>query len=139
MIHLIYASSAIAPLTEQELIDLLKQAREKNAQLGITGMLLYKGGNFLQVLEGDEEAVMSLYKTIQNDPRHRQVMTIAKRKVSERTFPDWQMAFVNLQTVKPEDIPGYSEYLNEPFTPENFEQNPSLAHRFLQVFKEIMR
>lgn len=139
MIHLIYASSAIAPLTEQELIDLLKQAREKNAQLGITGMLLYKGGNFLQVLEGDEEAVMSLYKTIQNDPRHRQVMTIAKRKVSERTFPDWQMAFVNLQTVKPEDIPGYSQYLTEPFTPENFEQNPSLAHRFLQVFKEIMR
>jgi hypothetical protein len=139
MIHLIYASSATSLLAEQDLIELLQKAREKNHRLGITGMLLYKGGNFLQVLEGNEDAVMPLYEVIQEDPRHHHVMTIAKRNVKERMFPEWQMAFVNLQSIDPDDIPGYSQFLNEKFTPEYFTENPSLAQRFLQVFKENMR
>lgn len=139
MIHLVYVSSASILLKEEELLELLKKAREKNQKLGITGMLLYKGGNFLQVLEGEEQVVDELYEVIKQDRRHHQIITIGKRKVEERMFPDWEMAFVNLQSVLPEDVPGYSEFLNEPFTPENFAQKPTLAHRFLKIFKESMR
>lgn len=139
MIYLIYASSAEHLMSEEELLEILRKSHEKNKRLGITGMLLYKGGNFLQVLEGEAEHVDSLYETIKNDPRHYQIMTIARRPLQERQFPDWQMAFVNLNSVNPDDVPGYSEFLNESFTPENFDQNPSLAHRFLKVFKENMR
>ena len=139
LIQLVYASSANEAFKEDELLTLLEQARQKNLRLGITGMLLYKGGNFLQVLEGEESVVMNLYATIQSDQRHHQIMTVSKRTIAERTFGEWQMAFVNLHTVKAEDVPGYSAFLDEPFTVMNFVSKPSLATRFLKVFKEGMR
>lgn len=139
MIHLVYVSSASNLLKDEELLALLEKAREKNQRLGVTGMLLYKGGNFLQVLEGEEEVVMPLYEEISQDPRHHQVILVGKRQVTERMFPEWQMAFVNLQNINLEEVPGYSPYLNEPFTPENFVQHPTLAHKFLKIFKESMR
>ena len=60
MFHLVYASSALQPFTKPELQALLEQARQKNAKLGVTGMLLYKDGNFMQVLEGEKETVRKL-------------------------------------------------------------------------------
>lgn len=139
MINLIYASSATEMLTEPALLEILEKAREKNARLGITGMLLYRGGNFLQVLEGEAETVRELYKVIRQDQRHKGVMLIAERPVSERNFAEWKMAFVNLQSVKPEDVPGYSEYLNVKFTGETFSNNPTFAHRLLRIFRDYMR
>lgn len=139
MINLIYASSATEMLTEPALLEILEKAREKNARLGITGMLLYRGGNFLQVLEGEDESVRELYKVIRQDQRHKRVMLIAERPVSERNFAEWKMAFVNLQSVKPEDVPGYSEYLNVNFTGETFSNNPTFAHRLLRIFRDYMR
>lgn len=139
MINLIYASSATEMLTEPALLEILEKAREKNARLGITGMLLYRGGNFLQVLEGEDETVRELYKVIRQDQRHKGVMLIAERPVSERNFAEWKMAFVNLQSVKPEDVPGYSEYLNVNFTGETFSNNPTFAHRLLRIFRDYMR
>lgn len=139
MIDLIYASSAKNMMTSDELVELLKKAREKNERLDITGMLLYRGGNFLQVLEGDESAVLDLYETIKADPRHHKVLTIGKKTVKERLFNEWEMAFIDLDTVEPDTIPGYSDFLSRPFEPHEFADNPTYAHRFLTVFRDNMR
>jgi hypothetical protein len=139
LVQLIYASSAVELMDDGQLLALLQQSRQNNSELGLTGILLYKGGNFLQVLEGEEDKVMALYDKIRNDPRHRQVLTIATRPIKERDFGDWTMAYVNLNKVKPEDVPGYSEFLNEPFEVNYLAGKPSLAMRFIQVFKENMR
>ncbi len=132
LINLVYVSTSTRKWTEDELIDLLNQSREQNAQRGITGMLLYKSGSFLQVMEGEEEQVMALYEKIQLDSRHHHVITVAKYPVSERGFHDWQMAFVNVNQLK--DVPGYSDFLNKPLNT----QNPSGALRFLKIFKEAI-
>jgi hypothetical protein len=139
MINLIYASSAVKPLTEEDLLELLIKARSNNNKLGVTGMLLYKSGNFLQVLEGEESVVQPLFDKIAEDTRHHQVTLIAKRPVSERHFAGWSMAFSNLNVINPEEVPGYSAFLNEPFTPNHFNSAPSLAHNFLEHFQEVMR
>jgi hypothetical protein len=139
MINLIYASSAFTPMSEEELLDLLINARRKNTEMGVTGMLLYKSGNFLQVLEGEEAVVQSLFEEISNDRRHHDVMIIAKRPVTQRQFDGWSMAFSNLNLVNPAELPGYSKFLSEPFTPNEFNSKPSLAHNFLETFKELMR
>ena len=55
MFYLIYVSSAIKLMHDDELLLLLEKARENNSRLGITGMLLYKEGNFMQMLEGGKE------------------------------------------------------------------------------------
>ncbi len=64
MFFLVYVSSATRPFSGEDLRALLATCRKNNAELGVTGMLLYKDGNFMQVLEGDEEAVRGLYEKI---------------------------------------------------------------------------
>ena len=65
--QLIYRSTAARQLTPNELIELLEQSRAKNARLNITGMLLFHGGCFMQLLEGNETDVRELYATIAAD------------------------------------------------------------------------
>lgn len=139
LINLIYASSALSMMEEAELMDILEKAREKNARLGITGMLLYKNGNFLQVLEGEAAQVDRLFERIQQDPRHRSLLLIARREVPQRQFEAWSMGFVNLQKFNAQDVPGFSTYLTEPFTPDDFAQRPTLASSFLEAFRDGMR
>jgi hypothetical protein len=50
MFHIVYASSALQLFTKPELQTLLEKARQNNAKLNVTGMLLYKDGNFMQAL-----------------------------------------------------------------------------------------
>ena len=76
MFFLIYASSAVKPFLQSELFELLEICRENNTRLGITGMLLYKDGNFMQLLEGEETPVRRLYEKIGSDSRHRGEITL---------------------------------------------------------------
>jgi hypothetical protein len=138
LINLIYGSSAIHPMTDAELAEILTKAREKNKRLDITGMLLYRGGNFLQVLEGDKEVVVPLYEVIKLDHRHHLTQLYTVRQVTERHFGEWEMGFTHLDTLDPAALPGYTPYLDEPLNSERF-KDPSFAHIFLRIFKEGMR
>ena len=93
MHHLVYTSTANFPLTKEELDRLLPQWREKNARLGVTGMLLYSEGDIMQVLEGDAEALHTLFAAIAADVRHRGVTKLADGPVEGRVFADWSMRF----------------------------------------------
>ena len=61
MLSLVYASSAVRLFNRQELFDLLEYSREMNVENDITGMLLYRRGNSIQVIEAQDEAVLQLY------------------------------------------------------------------------------
>lgn len=95
MIQMIYASGASHPFTPAELAKLLTNAREKNREAGITGMLVYENGAFLQVIEGEEDAVEALFDRISNDGRHGQIRMLLRSEITERSFPEWTMGFVN--------------------------------------------
>jgi hypothetical protein len=138
MIQLIYVSSATELFSESQLVDLLSQAREHNASIGVTGMLLYKDGNFMQVLEGAADDVQPLYAKIRSDPRHKGVITVLERPVAQRGFAEWSMAFADLDLPPSRAVPGYSEFLNTPLTPDAFDGDPSLAMRMLLLFKANM-
>lgn len=138
LVNLIYASSATRPMTDDELIYILGISRRNNLRFGLTGMLLYRGGNFLQVLEGMDDVVQERFNVIINDPRHHQVTLLLKRSVDKRQFEQWEMGFKNLDRADMSAIPGYSNYLNEPFNSDHF-KNPSFAYTFLNLFKEGMR
>jgi len=133
LIHLIYASSATRLMSSDELTELLKKSRENNAKREITGMLLYRNGNFVQVLEGPESEVNAVYEIIKKDPRHHDVTLILKRPIEKRDFGEWEMGFNGVQD---KDIAGYSNFLD---VMENPKANPSLAYEFLLTFKEGMR
>jgi hypothetical protein len=61
MHHIVYQSQAVGIPTTADLRFLLRQSRANNSGLGITGLLLYGNGSFLQVLEGEAQIVRELY------------------------------------------------------------------------------
>lgn len=110
MLAIVYISSAVQPLTDADLKALLKQSRQKNAELEITGILLYRDGDVMQLLEGPEEAVKKLAKTIYADPRHSGIIQLLERKISQREFPEWSMEFQNLGTLR---VRRLAEFMNQ--------------------------
>jgi hypothetical protein len=103
-------------MSADDLRGLLEHARDKNARLGITGILLHRGDSFFQILEGGEEEVRGLYETIAADKRHQRVEIVTEGPVSEREFTDWQMAFIELDGQDYSAMPGFSDMLRN--TPE---------------------
>jgi hypothetical protein len=138
MFFLVYVSSAVKLFSKSALVDLLNQSREKNYRLAITGMLLYKDGNFMQVLEGDETAVRGLHATIARDPRHRGVTTILEGPLADRSFPDWSMGFRDLNSPEVLQLPGFNEFLNTRLSEAEFSNNPSACQKLLLMFKRYM-
>jgi Sensors of blue-light using FAD len=135
---LVYVSSAIDLFDRAQLDDILAVSRRNNSARGITGMLLYKDGNLMQVLEGDEQAVRSTYERIAMDPRHRGLLVLLEEEVAERSFEDWSMAFRDLDSVDATTTPGYSQFLNTPLNGPEFTRDPSAARRLLMMFKQSM-
>lgn len=139
MFFLVYASSATQLFTQAELLALLQHSREKNSAVGITGLLLYKDGNFMQVLEGEEAAVRSTFEKIRWDPRHRGVMVLLEGEEAGRQFEYWSMGFQNLNSAGTQATPGYSEFLNTSLTSDEFIHDPTRSQRLLLTFRRIMR
>ncbi|MDO7845533.1 BLUF domain-containing protein [Hymenobacter sp. M29] len=90
--QVLYHSRAAGHPTQAELDALLTWSRAYNAAHGITGLLLYSDGRYLQVLEGTEAAIEDLYAHIQRDTRHSQVETVS-RGPGPRRFAEWSMDF----------------------------------------------
>jgi hypothetical protein len=139
MFFLVCVSTAVRLLVEKELLDLLDKSRKTNQVLGITGMLLYKEGNFMQFLEGSREKVIALMEKTRKDPRHRGVITLLQQEHTEREFPEWAMGFKNVESDSLPQLPGYSDFLDLPLTSEQFLMNPSKSLRLLLNFKNILR
>ena len=107
LIRLVYLSSATAVPGEAELAELVARARTHNAAHGLTGMLLYAEGNFLQVLEGDEREVDELFSRIRRDPRHQHIVCLERATVARREFADWDMGFRRLDGAIEEELPDW--------------------------------
>lgn len=107
MHHIIYLSWATTPFNDQQLRDLLQEARSYNTQAGITGIMLYGNGCFMQVLEGEQATVHTLYEHIKLDARHRDVTAYADKAISQRAFGEWAMAFHHASPQQLAEATGY--------------------------------
>jgi hypothetical protein len=111
MYHLLYVSSAVNLFTDAQLEELLKVSRHNNGSCGVTGLLLYVGGNFIQLLEGEKEVVQATHLRIANDPRHHGLITLLQGECEKREFPEWSMGFKKVEQANAEEVPGYSDFL----------------------------
>ncbi|MGB0682600.1 MAG: BLUF domain-containing protein [Magnetovibrionaceae bacterium] len=97
MYRLIYTSQARPDFSEDDLHDILSEARRNNIRRGITGVLLFDGTTFLQVLEGPEDFVLALADTINRDPRSAPISRLYSGQASERVLTSWSMAYLSLE------------------------------------------
>lgn len=107
MLSLIYSSVATDTFDDADLAALLAQSRTANERNDVTGMLLFRNGYFLQLLEGPDAAVRAKMATIKNDTRHTKVTMLLEELVEERQFPEWTMAFVPTSEADLDEVPGY--------------------------------
>lgn len=135
MLQMIYTSVATRKIPPAELKDLLEISRRNNIRDGITGMLLYEDGTFIQVLEGDNEVVTSTYERIAKDPRHAKILLIAKFELDERTFTDWEMGFFDASGEQLLKLPGYTSFLNRQTVELEEPENGDKAREVLINFK----
>ncbi len=105
---IVYISTAIVDFGEAALLQLLKRSRGFNERAGVTGVLMYGGGRFLQVLEGCPAAVRCLYARIAADPRHGRLEKLADGLLPQREFAEWYMSFAPRPTgLNWQSVPGY--------------------------------
>jgi hypothetical protein len=93
MRQLLYVSSTSRDIAPSALDDILAASRANNALIGVTGLLLYIDGGFLQVLEGEERAVRELYTRICADKRHWDTRLLLDRETEAPAFIGWSMGF----------------------------------------------
>ncbi|MCS6244517.1 MAG: BLUF domain-containing protein [Opitutus sp.] len=115
MIQLIYFSNASSSVSSVDIRNILAVARRRNCAEGLTGVLFYGGGRFMQVLEGEEVLVEKLYGGIKLDPRHSLLRLISKKVIQERDFADWTMAFRDTSTLTSIEMEGFNDVLSPDF------------------------
>jgi hypothetical protein len=93
--QVIYSSQATRPLSLEELEEILVDARAGNEARHITGALVYVDGVFVQILEGEKDAVLGLMRSIGGDTRHASVKVFHEAEVESPTFGSWRMAFLS--------------------------------------------
>ncbi|WP_210515842.1 BLUF domain-containing protein [Hymenobacter terricola] len=134
--QLIYQSQSLVPFEARELQALLTSSRANNQQLGISGMLLYTpDGRFLQVLEGDQQAVRTLYyHHILADPRHHSCRVLCEGHCLRRSFADWSLAYRAAQAPDLRTLLGYVP----PDTPALLVPRPRTRPELVELLLEFM-
>ena len=107
--RLLYVSRALDPDASAATDAILAVAREHNMANGITGILCYGGGIYLQAIEGGRNQVNNLYAQIVSDKRHTDVVLLNYEEIAERRFGGWTMGQVNLSKLNTSVVLKYSE------------------------------
>ena len=109
LVRLLYVSRALDPDASAATDAILAVAREHNMANGITGILCYGGGIYLQAIEGGRNQVNNLYGQIVSDKRHTDVVLLNYEEIAERRFGGWTMGQVNLSKLNTSVVLKYSE------------------------------
>lgn len=81
--------------------EILKRARENNERAGITGMLVYVGDYFLQILEGRRGALSEVMAKVMSDDRHAEVTIVSAEPITKRRFDDRMACFALEEATTP--------------------------------------
>jgi hypothetical protein len=108
LVRLLYCSRAV-DASEQAIESILREGREHNMACGITGILCFGDGIFLQCIEGGRMQVSELFGHIMKDARHKDVALLHYEEIYERRFGGWSMGQVNITKLNHSVLLKYSE------------------------------
>lgn len=121
LFQLVYVSRSRGSLSDEDLRAIQSGAVKRNGPLGVTGVLLYSGGCFLQLLEGPRDVIAPLYGKIAIDPRHFQPIVLYAGPAKGRTAGEWHMGVIDARPSQPgavlelaERLEAYDESIGSP-------------------------
>lgn len=100
LFQLVYVSDAIHQLDITEIRNIEQVSQKNNKQAGVTGILMFKFGKFMQFLEGPESEVRRIFSVIQKDPRHTNIEVLTEGIIPKRQFSDWHMRYTPLSEIQ---------------------------------------
>lgn len=133
--YIAYVSRQSFILTDEDISSLLVTCRTKNTRVGITGMLIYFDGTFVQFLEGPEENIDALYETISRDKRHQDVILLIDGVSNKRAFADWSMAYKKMSQIETAKIIGQKDFKKEDLFKG---KDPNTEHPGLVLIKSFV-
>ena len=137
MKRIIYCSQSTIDFSPEELVDLLECARVRNAESGLSGMLLYCSQSFLQMLEGDPAALAETYARISKDDRHNKLRLLMDSEISTRLFPDWTMGFTHVDEDElADEVDGFVPETDHPLVNPDLITNGQVAERLLSLYAQ---
>ncbi|MDI7490971.1 diguanylate phosphodiesterase [Cronobacter dublinensis] len=101
---LIYRSRARGDIDQASLTAIVRQAQTRNAQMQVSGILVFDGHQFLQVLEGPLSSVEALFARISNDERHDFVVELMRDYAPRRHFENVGMTLFDLRDAKAHSV-----------------------------------
>jgi hypothetical protein len=134
--HLIYISTATAAGDESELPSILEVSVRNNKPQAVTGMLLYTKGHFMQVLEGDPQALADIYARIEQDLRHTDLVVLADEHIAKRNFSQWNMGYRKLSNSDIDANPAWAPFFAEGFNASAIGAKPGAALSMLKLFAQ---
>ncbi len=130
--QLIYVSSASRLFTENELIRVLEDCRNRNELLDVSGMMVYSDGTFIEVLEGGAEVLSCLFDSVQRDPLHNRCFPLIRQRVPHRSFEGWSMGFRAGSDSHALNLAGFVDFFGDRPIPER----GGAAYRILSSFRK---
>jgi len=136
MHHIVYISTASLPVTELDLERFLRAWCHNNARDGVTGILLYSEdeGRFMQVIEGEKAAILTLFAKIERDYLHRNLVKLADGPIPRRNFTAWLMGFKVLTTAAFAQLAGYVDPTGPDFQVALATTHDALIRHLLDTF-----
>jgi hypothetical protein len=135
MIQLSYVSSTDTEMSPSELLELLQQCHRNNPPLGVTGMLLYGNGTFLQTIEGDEAVVDRLVEKIAEDPRHTRLQFFSRKQIEHRQYSEWSMGFQRISDQELGRIEGLKSFGMQDFNIDNLIRNDAVVETLMEHYR----
>ena len=94
----------IAPLSDDDVNELVQKAIIKNLRLAMTGSITFAGSDFVQLIEENAREILALYCAIVRDQRHHNITLIDYRRISRLSFPTWRLSYFGAATYVSEPI-----------------------------------
>lgn len=135
MIQLSYVSSAATEMSPSELLKLLQQCLKNNPPLGVTGMLLYGNGTFLQTIEGDDAVIDQLVDRIAKDPRHTKLQFFSRKPIERRQYSEWSMGFKRISDQELGQIEGLKSFGMQDFNFDNLMKNDAVVETLMEHYR----
>lgn len=137
LIQLVYTSTAVRDYLDEELADILRKSVENNRQRHITGLLLYSKDTFMQVIEGEADAIDHLFRVICADPRHRDIEVHLRTPVFEREFDRWHMGYRAISMEDCMALPNYAPFFAAGFDAAKLAAKPGVCLEIMQAMARL--
>lgn len=104
MYRLVYVSTAVEPMPDDQIGHILDASVSNNYERYLTGFLAHNGRHFMQALEGEEPEVRAIYERIVADDRHFGVVQLIGENITQRAFPDWAMNYYRVDGAQSSNV-----------------------------------